>query len=386
MARFLTFLLLFVVVLPTAVLADGACCDDSGVCTIVVDEAACEVLTNGVNTVATTSYYEGDATVCSPNPCEATFIAPITPTFIETYVFRNGYQRDGVTPGSYDGIRLIQINDVNPDTNYESDPEVLIGNDDDAGMYRALFSVDLSELPDSFMTWTAELFFLRGDLSTAPTIGSAWGAADQSSLEFYRIFKQWDPSEVTWNSASTGTAWDVPGLGNLSIAVGKWAMFGSPGSEPVRTTGQSVLSPQWTTGGVTSVYSINGHHVSVGADTLRWQAAEVPAEIMLSPEYIMPFRGRHYTGYSTAGVWAHYRIDQLVTFMIRNPDQNLGYLLAFDQLTLDDLRGCEIVGTAAADPMDAPFVVITGAMGVPDTEAVGGTGGGGSRSAGIKIF
>ena len=98
---------------------------------------------------------------------------------------------------SYTGWDDAWITEDNPNTNYETlDSAHLQYNTQD----RQLHLIDLSDIPSSATVNSASLKIY------------VYQATDTSTVSAYRVITDWDVSEVTYNSAKTGTSWGTAGM------------------------------------------------------------------------------------------------------------------------------------------------------------------------------
>jgi len=138
----------------------------------------------------------------------------ITPSTLETYVFRNGI--DG-----YDGIRFAGVSDDSVLTTYgdqlsvnggpqPADTTITLGYTT-TGRYRALIKMDVSSLPDSFLVTRAILYVWNNDF------GSAFVQQSDIPVSVYRMYRSW-PDDVLWDDPmdlndSLGTVTNIYGSG-----------------------------------------------------------------------------------------------------------------------------------------------------------------------------
>lgn len=359
------------ILLPARAFADGACCNDEGGCVIVANAAACEDQPWVIDdNDGLTVYYKGNGTTCDPNPCKRPFLTPIRPAAVETYVFRNGV---APTP-DYDGIRLVMIaQDLGPTTNYSSSEQVLIGYDEEDGLFRGLLRFDITALPDSFLVTEAFLHVLKVDDGVAPTIGTQWLATRHAHLYIHRVMKPWVPAEVTATMASAGVAWGNVGLMDTN---GSWIVLGGELAHAVRT-GRSTLM----TNDIDDLRRKDaGRAVAIGGDTLDYRATAPGSGLdrFILPESVAPFRGR--SGY-TLPFWWRIELRELVGFFHQNPEQNLGLFLTLDpEAEETDHLGVELRGSAAVVPAEAPWLLVRGVL-LSRAAATAGV----RRSAGTRI-
>ncbi len=107
--------------------------------------------------------------------------------------------REGVA--GYAGTSDATIEEANPATNLGDDDRVQVfgqlGDPEDQSE-RAVVRFDLTDVPRGSDVTSASVTFTSADPG--------------QDIEAYAVLEDWDEDEVTWNEASTGTAWSTAGV------------------------------------------------------------------------------------------------------------------------------------------------------------------------------
>jgi chitodextrinase len=114
-------------------------------------------------------------------------------------VVQNRTFQDGIGPTSaYDGTQDLYLRQLQADTNYNSEPRLLMDGDDGGGELVALVRWDVSDIPFDGTVDAASIELDIFDPSTG-------------SYNLYAVLLDWFEAEATWNSSATGVPWDAPG-------------------------------------------------------------------------------------------------------------------------------------------------------------------------------
>ena len=145
----------------------------------------------------------------------------IAPDSREQLKYRDTFQ-DGIAPDvSYSGTTDSYISEDEPESNFGSEDELEVeadeGDDEDLA---SLIRWDISTIP-------------RGSIVRSVEIAIDVSDDSDDDYELYELRRDWVEQEVSWNSASAESAWEVPGAQGVSDR--GMAVLGSlsPGSEEV---------------------------------------------------------------------------------------------------------------------------------------------------------
>lgn len=110
--------------------------------------------------------------------------------------------QDGLAPNpAYDGTADAYIREASPDANYGLSTSLQVDGDDPGGTgndMNILLGWDISSIPAGSIVESATVQLEVTDVSSG-------------AYACRRLLKNWVQSEVTWNTAASGSAWGIPG-------------------------------------------------------------------------------------------------------------------------------------------------------------------------------
>jgi hypothetical protein len=163
----------------------------SGPCTVTFAEPT------AVDTTATFSQLGTYVLRLSANDGELVGSDDVTVNVTDTTTVTKSFQ-DGVS--SYAGTLDTRIRSSFPDDNYGANTTLLV---DASPPSTALFRWDLSEIPS-------------GSQIVGATITLTATEASLDAFEIYEVKRPWAENEATWNLASIGVPWGVPGASDVT--------------------------------------------------------------------------------------------------------------------------------------------------------------------------